>query len=326
MLPTMTYLREALSAPALHFQRLKHAEPLLHNGSPILRSTKSAIETEIIVNGRHFLLFIPTERESLQHIEDLEFIAQERRRGPLLENHIYYEELTMVDSLGNKFAIDVILQELPSGVILKEAVTRYNANDLRRAIEQMKERMDSIGFYHKNLKPSNVIICDSGIARPLRYWYAEWETYSDNNISQLLAFIEQNCHDNLESKQPFLLAQDCEAEYKITPHKYDRITRLFKGHRYGFVDGDGQKITNYLYSQASEFSEGRAIVSHNNKVGVIDTNGRKVISASYRSIEFDIETGQFYAINDTHRHIIGYNGNLIRSTKLEKDKLKCVGT
>ena len=320
MLPTMTYFREALSAPSLHFQRLKQAEPLLCNGMPIIRNTNSAIETEIMFNGRRFLLFIPTDRGHLQHIEDLEYIAQERRRGPLLENNVYYEELTMVDSLGNKHALDIVLQELPSGVMLKEAVTRYCADDLRKAIEQMKERMDNIGFCHNNLKPSNVIICDSGIARPLRYWYAKWETYSDNDISQLLNFIDQNCLDQFGTKQPFMLAQDYEAEYKTTQPRYRGITRLRKGHRYGFVDSDGEKITDYLYTQASDFCEGRAIVTHHNKVGVINCNGKKVINASYRSIEFDIETGLFSAIDDTHHSIISYNGKVIQSTKLKKEK------
>lgn len=318
MIPTMTYFREALSAPSLHFQRLKQAEPLLCNGLPIVRCTYSAIETEIMVNGKRFLLFIPTHREYLQHIEDLEYIAQERRRGPLLANNVYYEELTMVDSRGNKHAFDIILQEFPSGVMLKDAVTRYRADDLRRAIEQMKERMDNLGFCHNNLKPSNVIICDSGVARPLRYWYAKWETYSDNNISQLLNFIDQNCLDPFDTKQPFMLAQDCEAEYKTTQPKYRGITRLRKGHRYGFVDSDGEKITDYLYTQASDFCEGRAIVTHHNKVGVINCNGKKVINASYRSIEFDIETGLFSATNDTHHNIINYNGKILKSTKLDE--------
>lgn len=316
----MTYFKVALSAPAHHFKRLRSAEPLLYNGSPIIRRTNSAIESEILWEGRRFLLYLPLQTESIHKIEELESIARERSRGPLLENHILYEEITMFDSVGHKHLFDIVLQELPSGKTLREAVNCYRANDLKAAIQKMKCRLDAIGFRHNNLTLSNILICDSGIARPLRYWYADWELYSDNDISQLIDFIERSSHAEFDATLSPLLAQDCEAEYNASPTAKRAISLRCKGHRYGFVDSDGRMITPFIYSWASNFEEGRAIVAKNGKMGAIDCNGRKVIPVIYNSLEFNIETGFFTATRTPYCYLIDYDGKIVRRTRIEENE------
>ena len=319
MMPTMTYFREALSAPTLHFKRLRVAEPILCDDAIIVRRTYTAIETEITIEGRHFLLYLPFNRASIDHIMQLESTAQERSRGPLIENHILGEELTLYNSLGLKHTFDVVLQEMPSGMILKEAIHHYCADDLTMAIRRMKERMDAIGFRHNNLNPSNIIICDSGVARPLRYWYAEWELFSDNDISQLLDFIDHNCYNKSAVATTGSEVRDCEGEYNTKQNSFSSITRVRKGRYYGFVDSDGNRITPFIYLYASDFREGRAIVAKNKKMGVIDNNGRKIIPEIYKHIEFDVEAGIFTAINDRFRYHIDYEGEIIQRILLEDE-------
>lgn len=320
MIPTMTYFRVALSAPAHHFKRLRSAEPLFRDGEPIVRRTHSAIESEILWEGRRFLLLLPLRAEGVHRIEEFEATARERSRGPLLENHILYEELAMFDSLGHKHLFDIVLQELPSGITLKEAVNRYRADDLRAAIHKMKERMDAIGFRHNNLKPENILICESGVARPLRYWYAEWEIFSDNDISLLLDFVERSCHDEFGAALSPLLVEDCQADYNAYPTAQGGIMLRRKGHCYGFVDSDGRAITPFVYSWASDFTEGRAIVAKNGKMGAIDCNGRKVIPVIYNSLEFNIETGFFTATRTPYCYLIDYDGKIVRRTRIEENE------
>lgn len=320
MIPTMTYFRVALSAPAHHFKRLRSAEPLFRDGEPIVRRTHSAIESEILWEGRRFLLLLPLRAEGVHRIEEFEATARERSRGPLLENRILYEELVMFDSLGHKHLFDIVLQELPSGITLKEAVNRYRADDLRAAIHKMKERMDAIGFRHNNLKPENILICKSGVARPLRYWYAEWEIFSDNDISLLLDFVERSCHDEFGAALSPLLVEDCQADYNAYPTAQGGIMLRRKGHCYGFVDSDGRAITPFVYSWASDFTEGRAIVAKNGKMGAIDCNGRKVIPVIYNSLEFNIETGFFTATRTPYCYLIDYDGKIVRRTRIEENE------
>lgn len=322
----MTYFREALSAPTLHFKRLRQAEPLLCNGEPIVRRTHSAIETEITLVGKHFLLFLPFHHESISHIERLEATTQERSRGPLIENWILCEELTLRDSLGQRHSVDIILQKLPDGLMLQKAINRYRADDLIASIHSMKARMDAIGFCHNNLTPSNVLICEDGSAHPLRYWYAKWEVYSDNDISQLLDFIERNRNDERDSALLHQLVQDTEAEYVATSSKSDGLTRVCRGHKYGFVDGDGVTIAPFIYSWASDFCEGRAIVARNGKMGAIDSYGNKVIPVMYNNLKFDIETGTFTASRGTYSYLLDYEGKIIRRSKIEDYERHEIGT
>ena len=313
----MTYFKEALSAPSLHFKRLERVEPLLCNGAPIVRRTHTAIESEIVLDGQRYLLFLPFHSKSVRHIQELEMETRERSRGPLIENRIFSKELTLIDSLGHKHLFDVILQELPNGTLFSDAVNRYCTADLFNAIRRMKERMDSTGFRHNNLNPSNVIICDRGVARPLRYWYAEWEEYTDNDISQLIELIEINRNNELDLALSHVVCDNNEA-YSAAPRCRKGITALRRGSYYGFIDEDGVPITRFIYSWVSDFCEGRAIVAKGNKMGAINCEGRKILPAIYNTLEFDIETGIFTATNDKYRYHLDYEGKRIRRTKLEE--------
>ena len=72
-------------------------------------------------------------------------------------------------------------------------------------------------------------------------------------------------------------------------------------------------ITRYVYSWASDFMEGRAIVANGHKMGVIDERGKKIIHSIYDNIEFDVETGIFTATKEGRHYLIDYNGNLINN-------------
>ncbi len=313
----MTSFREALSAPKLHFKRLGQTKPLYYDGKTAISSSNTIIETEIEWNDRHYMLYLPIVQERLEHIEQLESTAQERSRGPLIENIILYDELMLVDSRGNKHYYDIILQEKPKGKLLRDAVLHYKIADLRQAIKKMTSRLDAIGFNHKNLTPTNIIICDSGVARPLRYWYAEWELFSNNKVSHLADFLDRyDSEDNDLAKAP-LFVREQEEDSNTEPKECEGITRRYKCGRYGFVDNDGKLITHYKYTWASDFREGRAIVSRNKKFGVINNQGKSIISTIYDSIDFDINTGIFTATYCGYKYTIDYNGNLIRRMKFE---------
>ena len=319
MTPTMTYFEQALYAPHLHFRQLRQIEPILCDGKVVVRHTHNAIESEILWEGRHYLLFLPFKDEALRHIEELEDIARERTIGPLIPHRIFYDEFIQFDSCGKEHYSDIILQEIPEGMMLKEAVNKFKTSDLREAILLMKNRLDNIGFCHNNLRTENIVICKSGIARPLRYWYAEWENFSDNNISVLLQFLsDYDCSDITDEKSSLLLNDDM-ATYSA-PIAHEGIIRRCCGSRYGFVDSDGIPITRYEYSWASDFCEGRAIVKQNGKMGAIDSNGKKVINAIYESLEFDIQTGTFAAVGYGYRYLLDYDGNIICYTKIAETK------
>ena len=313
MILTMTYFEQALSAPELHFKRLRNIRLVIKNGRTIIRTTSSAFEAMVVWEERTYLLFLPTKHEAVEHIFHIENTLRERRQGPLINNTILYEELTMRSSLGVSNSFDIILQEIPCSMPLNEAVLHYDSDSLRQAVEQMKSRLDAIGFRHNNLRPSNIIICKSGVARPLRYWYAEWFDYTDNNITEAIDIIEQNRGVG-ECKLPINGYDNAEELPQATHYG---IRYNLKCGRYGYIDNDGRQITPYIYTHAGNFQENRAIVTRNNKMGAIDCNGASVIRIIFDTLEFDIKTGMFTATKDNYRYLIDYNGKIIHRAKIE---------
>lgn len=316
----MTYFEQALSVPKLHFKRLQQIEPVLCNGKPILRRTSCTIESEIIWNRRKYLLSLPFNNDVIRHIEELEAASVERSRGPLISCQILHSELTVADSLGRHAEFDIVLQEIPDGLLLSDAVQHYKYTDLWFAILRMKRMLDAIGFCHNNLRPSNIIVCRNGIICPIRYWHAEWLNFAENNISLLEELLEQHYDAALEEfKDPLPRLNE---NYNREEHcPSGNIIRQYRYKRYGFVDSEGNNITPYIYTWASEFCEGRAIVARNNKMGVIDDMGNKVIHASYEHIEFDIKSGTFSAKRDGYNYLIDYNGKIIRRVPIPKREM-----
>lgn len=320
MTPTMSYFEQALFAPEQHFKRLRQMEPLRCRERAVTH-THNAMESEILWEGRHYLIFLPFKREALCHIEELEATSRERTIGPLIPHRILYNEFIEIDSLGNKRFHDIILQEIPDGMILDKAVDYFKASDLREAIRKMKARLDAIGFCHNNLRPHNIVICKSGIARPLRYWYSEWETFSDNNISVPLEFIDSHDYYLEDDKRSSLILNDDSACYSAPP-SYIGITRQCRGGRYGFVDEDGRAITRFIYSWASDFCEDRAVVAKCGKMGAINSLGRKVLAAQYEHVEFDVQRGIFKVRNRGHDYFYDYNGDKINNAKKSLEKIE----
>ena len=83
------------------------------------------------------------------------------------------------------------------------------------------------------------------------------------------------------------------------------------------MNSDGKLITLYKYTWATDFHEGRAIVSCNNKFGVINNKGRCVIPTIYKSLNFDINTGLFHATMGNTKYIMDYNGEIKSQEKFE---------
>lgn len=314
----MTYFEQALLAPTVHFKHLRQIEPILRNGRPIIRRSTNAIEAEILWEGRHNLLYLPFRSDSLIHIEEIESALRERRRGPLISNRIHYNELLMVDSIGRSEYFDIILQEVPKGMMFNDAIHYYRADDLRTAIRKMRDDLNAIGFNHHNLRPANIVICENGIACPLRYWYAEIEVFSNNNISLLEALIDKHYNTEADSMRKPLYAEE-QTDKEPKPVSYEGITRLCRGNRYGFKFYDGSLIAPFIYTWASDFSEGRAVVGRNGKMGAINNRGEKVIPVIYKKLSFDIKSGTFTAFSDKYRYLIDYDGKIIRRTAIDNE-------
>lgn len=318
MLPTLTAVLNALTNPKSCCTRLENSTLVYKNGRPLVTCSNRAIEAVVDWVDRRYLLTIPLRRADMLHLETLEIESQGHTRGPLIESQVLCEELTLYDNRGGAGKFSVILQEISGCITLDEAVRRYRASDLRNAVEQMVHRLDNLGFLHNNLKSSNILICENGRARPIRYWHAEWRDYVTNNIEQPLALIAQydtpECDISRERLPQF-------QESTSSPQYGWRcgVKLVSRHNRYGFIDIDGCLIAPYIYTWASEFCEGRAIVAKNNKMGAIDVRGAKILSVSYNHLEFDEQTGSFIGTRGKYRYLLNYEGKKIQRFDLSEE-------
>ena len=311
----MTYFRMALSAPQLHFRQLKQIEPCYCNGSIDIKQTSRTIEAFVMLNERRYLLSIPIGNDIIPNIERIEDELRNRRQGPLINTRIFYDELTLTDSAGYRHKYSILLQEIPNGKILTEAVYYYSAATLHSAIRTMKSRLDAIGFLHNNLHAGNIVICNDGIARPLRYHYAQWLDYTNNTTDALHKFIDESTTSTLSDTEVDYVGNTTNGS-TLSEHKHNGLVRKFKCGLYGFEDGEGNRVTKFEFTWAGEFQEGRAIVAKNHKMGAIDCNGKRVISIRYSSLEFDVVTGNFIGCCNGYRYIINYDGTILHRTKM----------
>ena len=318
MLPTITAFEQALMNPKANFARLHSAVPATRNGRPLVSCTNQAFEAEIEWNERRYLLYLPLNPNDLRYIEELEYATQNRTRGPLIENRIYNNELSVRNFRGVSQKYDIILQEITGCVPLTTAIVDYRASDLRQAVMQMVERLNALGFKHNNLRPGNILISANGRARPIRYWHADWFDFTENDISQVLELLDKK-EKEVGNADLARLPQFADEE---EPNKFGKsceINRVCRCNRYGFMDIYGYQVTPFIYTWATEFIEGRAIVAKGSKMGAIDVYGAKVIPVIYKTLEFDIHTGYFVGTTDKYRYLFNYDGDILRRTDLSDE-------
>lgn len=137
-----------------------------------LRRTKNFAEAEVIFRGCAALLFVPLGRWDVVRVEVTARRLQQMTLRSLCRYDLYRDELRWCDSLGRGRTSDIILQPLPGGVPLPQALPRLPHDELRRMVDSLREEMTGIGFTHNNLRPDNIIAGRDGRLHPIRYHYA----------------------------------------------------------------------------------------------------------------------------------------------------------
>ncbi|MCP4440642.1 MAG: WG repeat-containing protein [Aureispira sp.] len=111
----------------------------------------------------------------------------------------------------------------------------------------------------------------------------------------------------------------------LLPFKYDEVYDLWENGKFTIKNkntkkcvtldqiysGKAQKILAMPYDKIDFFENGRALVTKNNKIGAIDTNGRVVIPLVYNSLYQDYETPFFIAKKGDKTGLLDSTGEVI---------------
>lgn len=101
-------------------------------------------------------------------------------------------------------------------------------------------------------------------------------------------------------------------DYDSYYHIKDRVLRVKKGNKYGFIDDRGNEIVSPKYDYADHFSDGLAVVKKNGKYSFINKKGKEIIPFTYYDNFWSFSDGlalvsiknQYQFINKTGKTII----------------------
>lgn len=224
-------------------------------------------------------------REAVACASDLEYCDIR-----IVENEILYSGL----SIGS---CSLLLESIPDGIKLNEAIYTFSKSRLLRGFDEFKKRLEHLYISHNNLSLSNIII-DSDY---------KWHSISNYNLQrgyggdeESFMAIERSINNlalpdgptakSLAQQQLYSIITDGEGNtiYPIV----ESCRRFTSKNGVGFKDKNNNVIIADDYLRATDFSCNRAVVQlKNSKMGVIDRKGRYIIEPKYSSIVYNPTDG-----------------------------------
>lgn len=208
----------------------------------------------------------------------------------ILEDEIIYSGL-------GSGSCPLVMERLPDGIRLNEAIYTYSKSKLLKGFRAFKSRLKKLNISHNNLTLSNIIvdmdyvwysICNYGITEG---WGNDTESLT--NIEQCIneySISDTPNANTLEQQRLHSITTDSEGNviYPIV----ESCRRFTSKNGVGFKDKYGNVIIADEFLSASDFSCNRSVVQlKNGKMGVIDRKGRYIIEPQYSSIVYNPTDG-----------------------------------
>ena len=315
IVPTITAFKQALSSPHTHFVMLKQIEPVLQNGQIIVNHTTLAAECKVRLNGTLYMMYMPFSYQTTQRIAELDTKMHNIDSSIICHNKIYYNEVLVKRTTDKAFYCDIIMQQIPEGRSMVEAMGEYSSSRINSMIHDMSEELNRIGFAHNHLSPENIIISNQHRMYPIRYWYATFKRSAldqylplyqyamDNDGAEYIAKSRTNGFESVHQSQTELY--------------YDGLIHFYHHKCIGFKDKAGNEVIPPQYRYATHFLEGRAIVAKRVRMGVINKSGEEVIPIVFEKLNFDISRHIFIGIKEGRIYSYHYNGKLLHTERCD---------
>lgn len=294
MTATLTTFARALATPDLSLTTLRDAcVELDASGLPQLTRTTRFAEARIAWRGRQWLLFLPLTPAALPRIEGTASRLRRLVTPWLAEYRILPNELRWSDAAGAERSADLVLQYLPAGETLAEAMARVPGERLLAALDALEAALRTLDFTHNNLKASNLRWTGDRFV-PLRYHDAAFEAPRQADAAAFEALrreiaaatgsgASQEAHDTQASyAAPLRLAG-----HRWTSHLFEGLVCVEDEAGYGYVDTENRPVIPAQYRWAGDFREGRAEVETAEGMGLIDRTGAYVIPPRYEIVDYD---------------------------------------
>lgn len=315
MIATLSTFARALATPDLSLTTLRDARAELDDdGLPRLaRSTRFA-EARIEWRGRQWLLFLPLTPAALPRIERTASHLRQLVTPWLTEYRILPGELRWRDATGAERTADLVVQHLPAGETLSEAMARVPGERLLAALEALEAGLRELDFTHNNLKASNLRWTGDRLV-PLRYHDAAFGAPHDTDTAAFEALRREiAAATGSEASQE---AHDMQASYaaplhlpghRWTSHLFEGLVCVEDDSGYGYVDPENRPVIPAQFRWAGDFREGRAEVETPEGMGLIDRSGSYIIPPRYEIVDYDPATSVVRVRQDGRWALFDYLG------------------
>lgn len=287
-IPAVTDFINALSGSGEAFRTLCRFSVCCRDGRPAVSVTSLFAEARIVMDGSQWLLCAPVRSESAEAANAmLRLWAANRSRGVVPECRLLPDELVWSDSCGRSSCCDLLLERMPEGETLDEAVTHIDTRRLLGALDDVKRRFAEAGVCHRNLKPSNLIFGDDGALHAVRCRYAV-AGCTPAEVAAEFGMVEEFIRRHPEVGGSCRTDAGCEklaAGFDEVAQLCDMMRRVCREGLFGYADADGEVVIEPQFAYAEDFYENRAIVETcGGRMGVIDRTGRYVVEPVYDMI------------------------------------------
>lgn len=289
MAATLQLFTQALQTPDLSLRTLGDARAATDAcGLPRLMRTTRFAEAEIEWQRGRWLLALPLSpavlfavERPMQRIGSLgsEWIAECR----LLRN-----ELQWTGPTGVPQQVDLVLQRLPEGCSLDEALGRETGERILGELDALQRELRRLNLSHGNLRSGNLRWTGRRLV-PIRYYDVRFGApeRDDEAFSALREEVLRR------SGSPEV--GDVEAPYEApcrwpghrwTSHLFEGLVCVEDETGYGYVDAQNRPVIASQYLWAGDFHEGRAEVQTAEGMGLIDRQGGLVIPPEYEIVSY----------------------------------------
>lgn len=224
-------------------------------------------------------------REAVACAKDLAFCNLH-----ILENEILYSGLSTGSCC-------LIMESMPKGIRLNEAIYTYSKSRLQRGFEEFQTRLKELNLSHNNLSLSNIVI-DSDYKWHSIYNYNLQRGFGGDEDSFMA--IERSINSLAIPDEPTIKSLEQQRLYSITTDGDGNVIypivescrRFTSKNGVGFKDRYDNVIIADNYLWATDFSCNRAVVQlKDSKMGIIDRKGRYIIEPKYTSIVYNPTDG-----------------------------------
>ena len=278
-----------------------------------LTRTRYFAECQATINNDKILIYAPLEQLSIQLVYSANESLQRAYRDGLTRLEVLDNEMqhTSIDSANanNGERCPLVIEPLPDGCPLLDAMNTMSRERLLNALAELDNMLRRYDISHNNLTPNNIIVDDMGHWHPIRKYYTcrgyggderalgelrrliyEFTTPMEEvDISELDPWRGRNINNSnclMESRRQYRTSEGI-----------------------GFEDEFGKSVIAPQYIWASEFLENRAVVRNSeNRVGVIDRDGKEIIPIIYDSVEYSVDSGRSNVGCNGLTSIFDYNG------------------